>query len=123
MTTGSKKGPRLATQIKSLEFANWLVAGTAIGLVSVGLALVAQTILPPEIPLFYGNAQGADQLAGSFTLVLPGSLALGVQAINTLISLGLKDSFAKRILSLAGFAFAILALITTLEIVLLVGAL
>lgn len=123
MTAVNKKGAKLASQIKSLEFGTWLIIASVISLLTIGMALIAQAFLPPEIPLFYGNAQGADQLASKLALILPGGMAVVTQILNTVISLLTKDVFAKRVLTLAGLAFAVLAFITTLEIILLVGAL
>ena len=90
---------------------------------SILIVLLAKTkFLPPEVPLFYGEAQGEAQIGKSLGLTIPSLISLFIIVINLLISFIVKDEFLKRVLILASLACAIFSTITTIKIILLIGS-
>jgi len=97
-----------------------------LGLASCFLALlgigVAWRFLPPEVPLFYSNPWGKEQLAPPYLLLLPIFLAFLFWGINIFLAnkVFAQYSFVKTLLFVgSGLAF-LLSAITTLRIILLV---
>lgn len=76
---------------------------------------------PPEIPLFYGLAEGGEQLANSMFLALPVLLSLLILLFNMVVSLFINNIFFKKTLLVSAFGANILIVITTLKIFFLVG--
>ena len=95
--------------------------GLTIG--SILIVLLARTkFLPPEVPLFYGEALGEAQIGKSMGLTIPSLISLLIIVVNLLISFIVRDEFLKRVLILASLATAIFSTITTIKIILLVGS-
>lgn len=90
-------------------------------LVSIGVLIYVQDLLPPEIPLYYGSTTGADQLGVSIEIIIPQIIALTVLVINTAISYLAKEEFIKKILFFTSFTCIIISLIATTKVILLVG--
>ena len=86
------------------------------------ISVACQSILPPEIPLFYSLALGEDQITTSLGLTIPSLVALGICLVNILLALILGDNFLKQILLISCLAVAILSIIAVIEIILLVGS-
>ncbi len=85
------------------------------------LGVVLKSKFPPQIPLFYGMAEGEEQLAGSSLILLPNLVSLIIIVINFLFSFLTKDDLLKKTLIFSGMTATILATITVVKISLLVG--
>jgi uncharacterized membrane protein len=118
-----KSDIRRKLNLKFMNSQSWVVLSGMLCAISIGLALLAKSALPPEIPLFYGGAEGPDQLATKLALSLPGTVGLVFVLLNASLASLTKNQFVKHILTFSGFAFAVLAAITTVEIIILVGSL
>ena len=108
--------------LASLPFSNWVYASFVINLVVIAFVLTVRRWLPPQVPLFYGMAEGEGQLSRSIFLPIPSIAAIVVSIVNIFISLAVKDTFIKKILIVAGLAATFLATITVVKIVFLVGS-
>ncbi len=86
------------------------------------ILLFKNIVLPPEVPLFYGLAQGENQLAPSGLLVLPILVSVVFLITNTLLTFTTSDDFLRKVLAVSGVATIIFSTITVLRIVLLVGS-
>jgi hypothetical protein len=106
----------------SIPFSKWVYASFVVNLVVILLVLAIQKWLPPQVPLFYGMAEGEGQLAKSILLPLPSLAAIGITVANILISLSIKDLFIKKALIVAGLGVTFLATITIVKIVFLLGS-
>lgn len=87
------------------------------------LATLFKSILPPQVPLFYGEPEGNQQLAQSWLLILPSLISLVIIFVNYFLSLTVKEDFLKKALILSGIAATFFSAITTIKIILLVGSL
>jgi hypothetical protein len=92
-------------------------------LLMVALVALAQQILPPVVPLFYGRAQGEEQLAKSLFLSLPAFISLLITLVNLAFIYLLDNRFLQKVLLGLAIGVTILSTITILKIILLVGAL
>ena len=108
--------------LASLPFSNWVYTSFVVNLLLVVFVLTIQRWLPPQVPLFYGMAEGEGQLSRSIFLTVPALAAIGITIVNIFISLGVKDAFIKKTLIVAGLAATFLATITVVKIVFLVGS-
>jgi len=97
-------------------------ASIAINLITFILVLILQQNLPPEVPLFYGLAEGEEQVAPSSWLLIPAASSLLLLLVNISLVLLLKDDFLQKTLILTSFVVATLSLITSIKIVLVVGS-
>ncbi|OGM20674.1 hypothetical protein A2955_04860 [Candidatus Woesebacteria bacterium RIFCSPLOWO2_01_FULL_37_19] len=93
-----------------------------LSLVNIVVVLLIKNFLPPQIPLYYGLAEGQEQLSGTLGLVVPGILSLSLTSVNTIIMFFVKDNFIKQTLIISSLVVTIFATITTLKIILLVGS-
>lgn len=84
--------------------------------------LLLQRYLPPEIPLFYGLPDTAEQLATTRSLIVPPSISTTIIIINTTICVFIKDDFLKKTLMISGLATFIFSIIAITRIVFLVGS-
>lgn len=107
---------------KKIPYLAILKAGFLVNFSVIVLTFLGQKYLPPQIPLFYGLAQGEEQLAASIWLFLPNSLALIFLVANGLVATLIDEEFMKKILVGAGIIATFFATITTLKIFLLVGS-
>lgn len=96
-------------------------ASFAVSLFSILIAFLAQPILPPQIPLFYGLPESESQLSPALGLALPGVFSLLILVGNLALVKIVKDDFLKKILAGASLVASIFASITTVKIVFLVG--
>ena len=108
--------------LASLPFRKWVYASFVVNLVVIVFVLIVRRWLPPQVPLFYGMAEGEGQLAPSIFLAIPAIAAILVTALNIVLAHTLKDTFIKRALIVAGLAATFLATITVVKIVFLVGS-
>ncbi len=109
-------------EVGALPFKNYAVASLFVNILIILLVILAQRFLPPEVPLFYGLAEGEDQLAPRLFLLIPSLASLVVLTINSLISSRVEDTFIKKALILAAIGTTFFAAITTLKIMFLVGS-
>lgn len=93
-----------------------------LNLLALATALFGQKFLPPQIPLFYGLAEGEQQLASSLSLIFPAILSITILTLNTLLIHVLSDNFLKMALVLTSLAISIFALTTIIKILSLVGS-
>ena len=68
-----------------------------LSLVNIVVVLLIKNFLPPQIPLYYGLAEGQEQLSGTLGLVVPGILSLSLTSVNTIIMFFVKDNFIKHL--------------------------
>lgn len=108
--------------LASLPFYKWVYGSFVVNFVVILFVLGVQRWLPPQVPLFYGMAEGEGQLARSIYLFTPAIAAITVTVVNIFISLAVKDTFIKKTLIVAGLAATFLATITVIKIVFLVGS-
>lgn len=90
---------------------------------TVILNLTLKGRLPPEVPLFYGAAEGQEQIAASSLLIIPPIVSSLFIAVNIFLSYFLEDEFLKKALILAAISTSLLAATTTIKIIFLVGSL
>ena len=98
------------------------IVTAALNLVVVGIVLLALSILPPQVPLFYGLPETEERLASSWMLILPPIVSFLILLINASLSLFVEEEFTKKILVAASLAATLFSTITTLKIILLVGS-
>jgi len=103
-------------------FLNVFYASLLINTLTVIGVLLLGKRLPPQLPLFYGLPEGQEQLTSKFGLVTASFSAFAIVIINAIISSVLKNDFLRKTLIIVGFVVSVLALITTIEITLLVSA-
>lgn len=98
------------------------IASFVVNILIILLVLFAQRFLPPEVPLFYGLAEGEGQLAPRLFLLIPSSASFVVLIVNSLIASRVGNTFIKKALILAAIGTTFFAAITTLKIMFLVGS-
>lgn len=112
---------KLGEFLNKIPYKNWVFFLIAINLFLIIAVLIFRSLLPPVVPLFYGQPSGTEQLARQHFLALPPTIAMVVCIINTLVNYYIKDEFVKKIL-LGGMIVATLfSLITITKIFFLVG--
>ena len=94
----------------------------SISVLSILSALVAQSFLPPQIPLYYGLPVGEEQLSSSLGLVVPGIVSLFILGGNFMLVKIMKDDFLIKILAVVPLIASFFAIITTFKIIFLVGS-
>lgn len=97
-------------------------ASIAISILVFVLVLSTQPSLPPEIPLYFGLAEGQEQLAPPANLLFPSILALGITIVNSIIVLKLNNPLLQKILAVTSISVTFFSFITTVRILLLVGS-
>ena len=105
-----------------IPFTKPALAAFLVNFLIVILTLVLKAKLPPEIPLFYGAAEGHEQIATSILLVVPAIISLLFITVNLFLSYFLEDEFLKKALMLTAISTSLLAATTTIKIFLLVGS-
>jgi len=94
----------------------------SIGVLSIVSALIAQSFLPPQIPLYYGLPVGEEQLSSSLNLIVPGIVSLLILAVNFILVKITKEDFIKKVLAVVALIASFFAIITTFKIIFLVGS-
>lgn len=100
---------------------NWSLALLVVNLTIILAVVLAKNLLPPVIPLFYGNPYGAQQLAPRESLILPAVAALLICLASIIIGGILKEDFIKKVLFGGMFLITILSLVTIIKIIFLIG--
>ena len=98
------------------------IASIALSAASIVLVSLLQKNLPPQVPLFYGLAEGEEQLATPILLIVPASISLIIIFVNSLISHLWKNEFLQEALTFAALAVSVLSAIATFKVILLVGS-
>lgn len=101
---------------------SYVKLATVVGVAALIVSLISQKFLPPEIPLFYGLAQGEDQLSPKLGLLIPGALSLVITLLNEVASKSLEDDYLIKALAIASLFASIFAITTTVRIILLTGS-
>lgn len=105
---------------------NWIVyipiICFVVNLLVILLVLLLRNNIPPQVPLFFGKAQGEEQLATQGALILPALLAIIVTVLNIILSTLFKDTFLQKVLIGVIVIATLLSTITIFRIVLLVGS-
>lgn len=92
-----------------------------INLLGLGISiLVALFLLPPEIPLFYGNLQTTSQISSRFFYPVPMVLSLIFALLNKFLDKQ-SDLFLTSICKIATLISTIFAIVALTKIYLLVG--
>ena len=110
-------------KIPNLPYKEGISVCVGINLIFFLAIVFLQKRLPPEVPLFYGLAEGEEQLVPRLLLSLPNLIALIIILINTGLTLLTTNLFVKKILIMASVTATFLASITCLKIFFLVGSL
>lgn len=118
-TTKTKTGIGTVNKLPFIKLA--LISG-AVSLLNILGVLLMQKNLPDEAPLFYGLAEGQEQLTTSQGLLIPGFVSFAITFVNIALSLILSDKFLKQSLIVASLIVNAFLTITTVKIILLVGS-
>jgi len=106
---------------KKVSFRNYFIIAVVLSIISIAGILLIKNYLPPIIPLYYGKPTGADQLAPTlYFLIIPG-VSILISGINLIINLYIKDEFVKKVLAVSSLLASIMATITIVKIVFLIG--
>jgi len=103
-----------------IPYLKFILVALGINLLAILFVVAIKKKLPPEVPLFYGLAEGAGQLASSLSLTLPAAISLIILLLNFIIASLTENEFLQQTLIIASFACALFALVTTLRISFLV---
>lgn len=117
------KQMKLNPEFEKLPLKGLFLWSFIISFSTIALGLIAQLILPPEIPLYYGLPQTTDQIAPSLLIILPSGISIIVTLLNAICSTKTQDNYLKKALAFTSIAVSILAIITTYKIIFLVGSL
>lgn len=100
-----------------------IVASFLLNILNIAVIVFLKSRIPPEVPLFYGLAQGKEQLSGlTYALIIPSIVALSIVIINSLAIYLLDSEYFKKILVISAFAVTIMASIAVYKIIFLVGS-
>lgn len=112
----------LSEELKEVPFGSYVLTVIIFNFVVILFSLLSQKFLPPQIPLFFGTAEGTGWLAPNYLLALPNTIALGVLLVNVIISKKIEDDFLKKVLILGGISLTFFATITCVKIFFLIGS-
>jgi hypothetical protein len=121
--------PRMRYKHFVIDFENFKVPylnsfffAFATNVLLIGAFFYFQEQIPPVVPLWYGKAIGESQLAPKIYLILPNTFALLVSIINIILTKAVKDSFLHQVFIGLTVTATVLATITVINIVYLVGS-
>jgi hypothetical protein len=101
---------------------NLFILSIIINLIFILLGLLANLILPPEIPLFYGLPKNSGQLTQSIFIILPSTISLVLTILNLIISTKVESNYLKKVFAFSSLVTVILSVIGTYKIIFLVGS-
>jgi len=110
-----------ANLFQKIPFLKLVYSSIIVNLVVIILVLVLKNRIPPEVPLFYGLADGEDQLTKNVWLIIDPAVSLTVVLINVYLVSLVTNDLLKKTLIITGFCVTIFSLVTLVQIVLLVG--
>lgn len=108
--------------ITKLPYLNLIYISIVIDVIVIAAVLFLSNLIPPKVPLFYGLPEGENQLGTGYQLIIPSMVSLLVILINISLSSLLANEFLKRSLIIVSLIITLLSLITTLEVIFLVGS-
>lgn len=114
---------KIKPEFEKLPLKKLFIASAIISISTIIIGIIAQIILPPEIPLNYGLPQTKDQLSKSIFITIPSLVSLFLTASNIFLSIKLTDSYLKKTLAFTSLSVSILSFITTYKIIFLVSSL
>ncbi|KKR39514.1 MAG: hypothetical protein UT72_C0007G0007 [Candidatus Woesebacteria bacterium GW2011_GWB1_40_101] len=103
-----------------IPYKNYVVAASAVSVLTIAVVILVNGLLPPQVPLFYGLPESEEQLAPTLGLVIPGTFALAICGLNVLAAMFLTDEFLKKTLIASSLVAAFFAAVTTLKIIWLI---
>lgn len=98
-----------------------LYLSLAINVITIASIAFSRQLLPPVVPLFYGQPEGQMQLIATWGLLLAPGLAILIMIVNTILTTLIKDEFLKKVLMFSSLFVSLLSAITVLKIIFLVG--
>ena len=107
--------------LRKLPLKGYVYSAFALNLIAVILIVLAKNNLPPVAPLFYGKPIGSGQLVPTSALLFAPLVAVLITIVNILLASRTTDEFSKKIFSVASFFVSVLATITIIKIIFLVG--
>jgi len=114
---------KIKPEFEKLPLKKLFISSAIISASTIIVGVLAQIILPPEIPLNYGLPQTSDQLSKAIYIVIPSLVSLFLTAFNIFVSIKLADSYLKKTLAFTSLSVSILSFITTYKIIFLVSTL
>jgi uncharacterized membrane protein len=84
------------------------------------LIFLTQNKLPPQIPLFYSNPWGSNQLADKFMIAILPVLSGTILISNLFLAKISKDKVLAKLLNFASLVFSLFCLISIIKIIRLV---
>lgn len=117
---GKKKKPNIGKPLKIpyLNLTFLFLFGNIVVIIGV---VVFQNNLPPEVPLYYGLPRSTRQLATPLEMVIPLIISLLIMVVNNILALITENEFLKRVLIITSYFITIMAVITVVKIMFLVG--
>lgn len=112
-----KKNP-----LETLPLTRLVSTTLIVAVLLLGFAALAIFLLPPEIPLFYFAADPKNQIADSWSIIVPPVLAIVFASGNFLLAIAIKSDYLKKVLIIASFAIVILVAIAVTKIFFLVAS-
>jgi len=113
---------RLQTIYRGMPYRSWIIGLILVNILALISVFFLKSFLPPVVPLFYGKPYGADQLAPQNFLLLAPFIALVICLVTTTINFIIKDEFLQKVLVGLMVICTVLALVTLLKIIFLVGS-
>lgn len=104
-----------------VPFKNYLAVSLALALATIAFVIFFQGKLPPEVPLFYGAAEGEAQVAPSWMLILPSAFSILAIIVNFFLASLTRDEFIKKVLVISALIATLFSVVTTFKIIFLVG--
>lgn len=104
-----------------VPFKNYLLGSFILAVITIVFIVFFQGKLPPEVPLFYGAAEGEAQIASSWMLIIPPIFSVFTILINFILAALVGDEFIKKVLVISALIVTLFSVVTTLKIVFLVG--
>lgn len=106
-----------------LPFKNYILISIGVNIVVIiAILIFKKSMLPPEVPLFYGLPEGQEQLANSYALIFPSIVSIFITLLNSTIASFIRDGFLKKSLIVSGIFSVLFPLATILKIIFLVGS-
>src|SRR5512135_1574284 len=101
ITNKRKKEIVLVNRPARILFKKLIYFLVSVNLLNIAFIFIFQKNIPPEVPLFYGLAEGTDQLTNTFGLLIPSLFSLGVIGLNVILSLVTENKFLRQTLIVA----------------------
>lgn len=113
---------KINPEFEKLPLKNLFIYSLILSTITLSFGLLAQIVLPPQIPLLYGLPQTNDQLVSSLMIILPSIISIFITIINAIFSIKSHDNYLKKILAFTTISIAVLSSITIFKIIFLVSS-